>query len=61
MQTESDVVRIPELPAEWMSAEPSASMAKFPKALAVRFRTVSSATFLFKISTVSQDYFFFSF
>lgn len=34
-----------------MSAEPSASMARFPRALAVRFRTVSRATFLFKIST----------
>lgn len=42
---------ISDLPAEWMSAEPSGSMAKFPKARAARFWTVSSATFLFRITT----------
>lgn len=41
-----------------MSADPSASMARFPSALAVRFRTVSRATFLFKISTEAFKGFF---
>lgn len=42
-----------EIPAEWMSADPSGSMAKFPKARAARFCTVSRATFLFRISTTT--------
>lgn len=42
---------ISDSPAEWMRAEPSGSMAKFPKARAARFWTVSRATFLFRIST----------
>lgn len=38
-------------PAEWMRAEFSGSMAKFPKALAALFWTVSKATFLLRMST----------
>lgn len=40
-----------DIPAEWMSPELSGSMAKFPKARAARFKTVSSATFFFRMST----------
>lgn len=42
---------ISDIPAEWMRAELSGSMAKFPKARAALFWTVSMATFLFKMST----------
>ena len=52
--TKSDAVRhidVSDSPAEWMSAELSGSMAKFPRARAARFWTVSIATFLFRIPT----------
>lgn len=49
---------ISDLPAEWMSAELSGSMAKFPRARAARFWTVSRATFLLKISTKAVTFLF---
>lgn len=42
-----------DIPAEWMSAELSGSMAKFPKARAALFRTVSSDTFFLRMSTTT--------